>query len=223
MKFFSIFFYIWLLFLLFNIYGYFELWWFDNMYKYFNQKWLEYWFYNKDTPEFDIYFHFYLYIFFSIFFSAWGWIMSWIIKMVYQIPIMIIIFIWVWYHIETIRVWFYTSWIILSVIFLFMISSIPFYREQISFFKKLKQKRNESFKLRAIESIWTFSHISTDYSIRINKIYWKRAIYKVIHPLTWLETEVKTPIFFHKNIPNTPINLVIYFDRDNTEKYLCEL
>lgn len=193
------------------------------MFQYYSEKAQEYWIYNENTDKFDMYFHFYLQLFFSVFLPLWWGLMSWIIKMVYQLPLMAIVFGTIWYHSETVRTWFYISATVMMCVFIFLLFQIPFFRNQISVFSKLWKRRNKNFKLTAIEVTGTFNGIVTDYSVRINKVPGKRAIYTVLHPLTEEETEVQTSITFDNNIVNAPQTLSIYFDRHNPEKYLCEI
>ena len=183
---------------------------------------LEYGIYDTNTDDFDVVFHFYLYLFLSIFFPVWWGLMSGVIKWVYQLPLMILIFAGIWYHVETVRFGFYLASIIMTIAFIFMIATVPYYRNQFSFLSKFKKAKNAKFKLTAIERTWTLVKIATDYSVRINKVPGQRAIYSVDHPLTGMQTEVQTPISFGNNIQNAPHKLSIYFDRHNPEKYLCE-
>ncbi len=224
MKFFSIFFYLWIPCLLACIFGYFYFGGLDNFFEYFKNILIQYKIYEANVDDFTANFHFYLFLFFSVFFTFWWGLMAGKIKFAYMPLIMASIFAGVWYHVETIRVSYYITAGIIFWIFVFMSFTIPSFWNQIGIIKKISDKRKNNFKNTAIQTSGQFVQIVTDYSLKINNRPAQRAVYKTTHPHTGEEFLAESSRSFDPLFPtNSPKQVEIYFDRHNPKKYLIDL
>lgn len=205
MKFFSIFFYLWLIssFILLNIFiiNWFDvnqtqLYILDNLNKYII-KW--------NIDETDKYMYSYLSIFIPIFLFVWWWAMSWKIKPHYIPLYMAIIFWTIWYYIETVRTWFYIASIINVWVFLLLSYIFNWF-----IFWYIKKRKNQELIDTWLMETWYLKDIITDYSVRIN---WRPAlkwVYEVKNPYTFEKILVETwrsfdPLFKSKTKETTQI------------------